>query len=748
MKKLILVESPTKIKTLKKFLKDFLFGSTRGHIKDLPEKKIGVEIDKKKEIQITYDVMKGKEKVISEIKKLAKEADVIYLASDPDREGEIISLHAKEVIESIRGKKNFTIKRITFNEITKKAVLESLNNPREIDFNLVNAQQARRILDRWVGYKVSPILSRKISKGLSAGRVQSVSLKLICNREEEIRNFKIEEYWTIHGDFEIGKNKLVSDLVKVNGKKFDSCPKEDLSKILKNLKNQIWKLSEIKDSKKKRNPLAPFITSSLQQSAYNNLGFNVQQTMILAQKLYEGISIDGNQQALITYMRTDSTRISEEALKDARNFIEKEFGEKYLPEKANIYTKKNVQDAHEAIRPIDINLKPIDLKNHLEKEIYQLYELIWNRFISSQMNPAEYSNRQIFFENENKEFVFRASGSTLIFDGFLKLFNSKSEDEEDEKEKKLPSDLKENEKADLKKIEEKQHFTQPPTRYSEGSLVKELENRKIGRPGTYASILRTIRDRLYTFLDEKKRFVPTDLGELVTKTLEANVPEIMNISFTADMEEKLDLIAQEKEKRDDVLVKFYEHFEKQLEKFQGEKIDKNIELTNVKCEREGCSGNLRIKFGKNGQFLGCENFPECNFTANFKKNENGEIQILKIEKFEPEILDEKCENCGKNLILRIGKFGKFIACSGYPECKYIAKQRSKEFCPECKKEKLIKKIWKGQTFWGCEGYPNCKYSINGDILEEACEKCNFPFLQKKKDGSIICASKDCDFKKD
>jgi DNA topoisomerase-1 len=747
MKKLLIVESPAKAKTITKFLgKDFFVTSTMGHIKDLPEKKIGVEIDKNCNIKIDYEILKKKDKTIKEIKKAAIKAEEIYLAPDADREGEIIALHAKEVVEEVIKSKKVKIKRVTYNEISKKAIMNAIEKARDIDYKMVEAQQARRILDRLVGYKVSPILWKKISKGLSAGRVQSVALKMICQKEEEIKAFVKKEYWTVHGVFEVEKFQISADLIKINSKKVEDLLEIDAKKIEADVKKLNWYIDSIKDTDRVRKPYAPFITSTLQQAAYNVLGFNVQRTMSIAQNLYEGVSIDGSISALITYMRTDSTRLSDESIKDVRSYISKNFGDKYLPENNILYVGKakdeNVQDAHEAIRPIDVNVTPDSIKKYVEKDIYELYNLIWKRFVACQMNNAKYITRSIIFTAEKDIYNFRASGSVVVFDGFLKVYAQLEEDEEDKNN--LPPMIEEGKKSKVISSSSKQHFTQPPARYSEATLVGELKEQGIGRPSTYAAILRTIRDRLYTFLDEKKRFVPTDLGILVSNILQDNLPKIMDLKFTAIMEENLDKIANGKITRNEALCDFYNEFSEAIEKFEKKKLEKSAEKTDIKCQQEGCSGMLNIKIGRTGAFLGCSLYPDCKFTSNFAKDENGKISIIEAKK--DEILDINCPNCQKSLCRKRGRFGVFVACSGYPDCKYIHKEQTKNNCPLCNKNKLTKKSWRGATFWSCMSYPECKFSINGNILEKDCQKCKGHFLKIFIKESIAkCISDKCDY---
>lgn len=748
MKKLVIVESPAKIKTISKILgKDFKIMSTVGHIIDLPPKRIGVTIDDGA-IVMEYVPIENKEKVIAEICKAAQGAQDIYLAPDPDREGEIIAWHIGKEIEKVI-KNKAAIHRIAFNEITAPAITEAINNPGQIDTHKVNAQQARRVLDRWVGYEVSPILWTKVSPGLSAGRVQSVALRLIVDREEAIRGFKPEEYWTIDGIFQHKKEQFIAALSHINKKKAELKDQKTTDKVVDDLKAQTYVVQSVEDKIRNKNPLAPFMTSSLQQAAYNRLGFSVKKTMQIAQKLYEGVLLGDphSPEALITYMRTDSLRVSDTALKNVRTYISTAYSKEYLPAKANQFGSKGkgkTQDAHEAIRPINVNLTPQLVKQHLSPDESKLYTLIWQRFVASQMNPAQYAQRTVSILGGKYE--FRATGSTLIFDGFLKAYGVE-EDEEDSV--KLPADIKAKDATDLKKTEPKQHFTQPPPRYTEASLVKELEKEGIGRPSTYATILNTIRARDYTKLDEKKRFVPTELGAAVTKLLVDNLPHIMDKTFTAHMEEDLDKIASGDLDRDKLLKKFYKEFSADLKKFKGgdEKGKRAAIPTDIRCPT--CKKhNLTIKFGKSGEFLGCAAYPECDFTSNFERTETGEIKIIKTEP--PKLLKEKCPQCGKPLRKLNGKFGEFIACSGYPECKYIKQEVAGFPCPIDKGE-VVQKVWRGGKFWGCNNYPKCKFAVFDEIIEQKCPQCKLPFLIKKtdKDGNVtlLCFDKTCGYRK-
>lgn len=749
MKKLLIVESPAKIKTISKFLgKDFKIMSTMGHVKDLPPKKIGVTINGT--IDIEYTAIKDKEKTIAEICKAASQAEEIYLAPDPDREGEIIAWHIEKEIEKVA--KKAKIYRISFNEITKSAVQEAIDNPHEVDLNKVAAQQARRVLDRWVGYEVSPILWKKITSGLSAGRVQSVALRLICDREEAIRGFKPEEYWTIAGLFKHADGTIEAMLTQIGKEKAEITNKEQADAILAKLEKSEYHIESITDKERTKNPLPPFMTSTLQQAAFNQLGFSVKKTMQLAQQLYEGVPFEDPKTpvALITYMRTDSLRLSDTAITQAREFISKNFDKEYLPANAIVYAKgksKDVkaQDAHEAIRPIDAAIAPDKAARYLPKDLARLYELIWKRFIASQMKSALYAQRQVVIKGGT--FIFKVTGSSLIFDGFLKVYLVEEDDEKEEKVT-LPLTIKKNDPLNAQKITPKQHFTQPPPKYTEASLVKELEKEGIGRPSTYATILNTIRERSYTAVDTKKRFTPTELGMTVTKMLTDNLPRIMDIKFTANLEEHLDKVAQGELDRDTLLRSFYGPFSESVLAFKGKDGKRTPEPTEITCPK--CKkAKLAIRFGKAGEFLGCMGYPACDFTTNFKRNEQGEIEMVKAP--EPQMLDEKCPQCGKPLRQLIGKYGPFIACSGYPECKYIHHIKAKFPCPVDGGE-VVQRKWRGGTFWGCSNYPKCKFAVFGDIEETPCPQCKLPFLVKKvdKQGNItlFCSNKECGYRKE
>jgi len=742
MKKLLIVESPAKIKTISKFLgKEFTIMSTIGHIKDLPKKTLGIKMGEN--IEIEYVAIDKKDKVIKDLVKEAKKSDEIYLAPDPDREGEIIAWHVEQ--EFLKFVKPEQIHRISFNEITKPAITAAITQPSKVDLKKVAAQQARRVLDRWVGYEVSPILWRKITKGLSAGRVQSVALKIICLRESEIRSFKVEEYWSIEGSFTTpSQHTMTALLTHINKKAIDLNSQEKVDKVLDALKKEQFAIEAINDKKRTKKPVAPFITSSLQQAGSNKLNFPLKKIMSLAQNMYEGVTLGDpkNPIALITYMRTDSTRLSQTAIDQARDYIPTAFGKEYLPTTANMFSKKNAaQDAHEAIRPIDVNVTPDDIKPYVDSDIYKLYNLIWTRFIACQMKPALYAQRQVVITGG--KFTFKVTGSTLLFDGFLKAYQTDDE-EESEKNVKIPQEITQNDELGLSKTDPKQHFTQPPPRYSEATLVKELEKLGIGRPSTYATIISTIQARMYVTI-EKKRFTPTELGSRVTEMLSENLPKIMDTQFTALMEEDLDKVAQGDMDRDVLLREFYASFSQDLIKFKEDTTRKNIVPTDITCTQ--CNNEkLVIRIGKTGEFIGCPGYPECKFTSNFSRNEDGTLVLTEAEG--PQLLDEECPSCQKPLRLMKGRFGEFTACSGYPTCKYIKQNIAPFPCPQCEGN-IIERKWRGGKFWGCAAYPKCKFAIFSDIENKPCPTCKAPYLLKttlKSGTTISCSDKTCDYK--
>lgn len=756
-KNLVIVESPSKAKTIEKYLgKDFRVTASMGHVKDLPESELGIDIEDN--FKPKYKMLKGKKKVIDEIKKLAEHSDKIYLAPDPDREGEAIAWHIAEMI------KNKKIYRVLFNEITKKGIEEGIKKPGEINMQRVNAQQSRRILDRLVGYKVSPLLWKPIKFGLSAGRVQTVALRLIVEREEEIEKFVPKEYWVLTGIFDISGQQIKSKLEKIDNKKAELSSEEDVKKVLNILGKDVGKVENVEKKEVLQSPYPPFITSSMQQEAIRKLGFTAKKTMMVAQQLYEGVDIDQTgPTGLITYMRTDSTRVSDTAVKDAKNYILKEFGESYINRSDRVFKSKaeKVQDAHEAIRPTDIFITPESIKNSLTPDQYKLYKLIWERFIASQMADAVFERTTVDISVKN--ITFRAVGKIVKFQGFLKLYDESSEDLENEDQQLLP-DVKNKEIAIPQKYEPRQNFTTPPYRYSEASLVRALEQKGIGRPGTYANIISTIVERGYVEVKDKK-FHPTELGRFVIKLLLKNFFKIFEVGFTAEMEHKLDEIEDGKIDWIELLKEFYKSFSEDVEN-----ADKNLILslkTDIKCPE--CNQSfLTIKYGKNGFFLACENYPDCSFTSNFTRDEHGHI-ILTDTNNNFEETDILCEKCNSKMVIKRSKFGEILTCPKYPECKNIKNFiRGKdgsiividrnyaidEKCPECGGELQLKKGRNG-LFIGCKNYPVCKftsnYSIdeNGRILpkekpkveEFNCEKCGKKMvLKRSRRGSFFACS--------
>lgn len=700
-KSLVIVESPAKAKTINKFLgKDYTVMASVGHVKDLPKSKLGIDIENGFEPH--YEAIKGKAATIKELKKAGKSADHIFLAPDPDREGEAIAWHIAEEID----KKNEKTSRVLFNEITEKAVKEAIAHPIALDQNKYEAQQARRVLDRLVGYQVSPILWDKVRRGLSAGRVQSVAVRLICDREREIQAFVPREYWSVTARLEtLAGDAFTAKLAKKDGKKLELNNGEESSAVLEELKGASYKVAEVETKETKRNPAAPFTTSKLQQEAARKLGYSAKKTMMFAQQLYEGVELgDEGPVGLISYMRTDSTRISAEAVASARDFIEKKYGPEYLPKTPNVYkTKKKSQDAHEAIRPTYFQHSPEQVKKHLTPDQFKLYQLIWNRFIACQMTHAliDQTRAQI----QAKKYTFSASGSTVKFQGFMAVY-IEGQDVEEEKEEKLPA-LKKDEALNLLGLDPAQHFTQPPPRFTEASLVKELEEKGIGRPSTYAAIITTIQDREYV-LKDGKQLKPTELGFTVTDMLVESFPEILNVEFTARMEEELDEIEEGQLEWRKAMNDFYGPFSQSLEKAKKEM--KNIKAeevpTDIKCDK--CSSMMVIKWGRKGKFLACTAYPECKNTKDFTTGEDG--KVVPLEKT-AEVTDTTCPKCGKQMVVKSGRFGRFLACSDYPECKSTMPYSTGVPCPEDDGGMLVeRRTKKGRVFYSCSKYPACKYA--------------------------------------
>lgn len=746
-KSLVIVESPAKSKTIRKILGDsFQIEASFGHVRNLPTKDPSTEnlgFDIQNHFTPKFEVIPGKQAVVKKLNDLAQKVDKIYLASDPDREGEAIAWHVRQLLKVPDEK----VLRIVFNEITPKAVKHSVENPRGIDMDMVQAQQTRQILDKLVGYKLSPVLWKQIgNRNLSAGRVQSVALRMICEREEEIEAFVPQEYWSIHTDLDKDGKVFEAELSKYKNKAIEKTIKnqEDAQKIVDYLKDPAREFEVAKVTKKsmKRKPTAPFITSTLQRAASSKLGFGVQKTMQVAQKLYEGMEIDGTPVGLITYMRTDSVRVSDDAQAMAKDFILGNYGEKYYPETPNIYTKgkQNVQDAHEAIRPSYPERTPDSIKQYLDADQYKLYKLIWNKFMSSQMSNAEIANKSI--EIQAGDCILKAGTSKVTFDGFLKLYNDSEEDEK-AADSKIP-DLEKGDKVICRKITPKQHFTQPPPRYNEASLVKALEEHGIGRPSTYATIITVIQTRKYVEKREKALH-PTLLGRTVSKQLVAQFADIMDYKFTAGMESKLDEIADKKLIWNEVLEKFYEPFIQEVNKALGSSERVKIE-SNIKCPN--CGKPMLVKTSRKGQqFLGCSGYPECKTVMSMnvltENMEGAPSNAL-------EVCEAKCEKCGSEMVFKQGPYGKYLECTN-EGCKFRKPYRRSTgvTCPKCGKGVIVeRKSKRGTVFFGCDKYPDCDFVLWNEPTGEVCPDCGGLLVKKelKKGTTIECSNRSCGYK--
>lgn len=737
---LVIVESPTKAKTISKFLnKDFVIKASIGHVRDLPKSNMGIDIEK--DFEPKYEVSKDKTKVVKELKQLSKEADEVYFATDEDREGEAITWHLAYLL----GIPNNKIKRICFHEITKDAILNALEKPRKIDQNLVDAQQARRVLDRLVGYELSPFLWKKVYYGLSAGRVQSVAVRLIVERELEREKFNKEEYWTIKGVFENrNQEKINSELNKISNKKlekFDIKNDKDANKIKNDLDSLEFKIVNINEKNSKKSVPTPFTTSTLQQEAANKFGYSAKNTMRIAQQLYEGINIgkDG-QVGLITYMRTDSVNLSEFFMTQAKEYIVKNYGKEYYNGSFRLFKTKSkmAQEAHEAIRPTFVNNSPELIKQFLEPEQYKIYKLIWDRSVATQMKDAESKTVSYDIEDDKKNYSFRASGTTIVFDGFIKVYSRAGEDN-------ILPEVEIGELVKLNNVSCDQHFTEPPARYNDAGLIKALEENGVGRPSTYASITSTILERNYVEKDESKRYFPTDTGRLVNKILCDHFPEIVDVHFTAKMEDGFDEIATGDKDWRPFIKNFYTPFKSNLEKKDKELDKKQLteEPSEEKCEK--CGANMIIKHGRFGKFYACSNYPECKNTKEIGVDGKQE---------EEEILEEKCELCGANMAVKRGRYGKFIACSNYPECKNIKKQANGTGikCLKCGEGEMVQKRSRFGFFYSCSNYPKCNYILSNKPVPSdddstkiaLCKKCGSGLVYYGKDGDKIkCSNRDC-----
>jgi DNA topoisomerase-1 len=745
-KALVIVESPSKAKTIQKYLgREYIVKASVGHIKDLPKSQLGVDPDKN--FRVDYQLIPSKEKVMQELKEAASRVPTLYLATDPDREGEAIAWHIHEELKA-RGKK---FHRVLFNAITKAAVKEAMESPTTLNADMVAAQQARRVLDRLVGYKISPILWDKVRRGISAGRVQSVALRLVVERDREIRAFKPVEYWKVEGQFTQNGVTLPARLFKIDGKDPVLPNRSSIDQLLKEVEASEWLVKSIESRERQRKPVAPFITSRLQQEAARKLGFSAKKTMGLAQRLYEGVDLgDRGQHGLITYMRTDSVRTEPQALKALREHIGQTFGADFLPKEANVYkTKKSAQDAHEAIRPTSLEFTPEIVKNFVEPDAYRLYQLIWNRFVASQMTPSIALQTTVDLQAQTrsgKEITFRATGSVIKFKGFTAVYEDSEEDSEEASNSlKLPPGLEASSRIAKPKLNPTQHFTQPPPRYTDASLIKELEERGIGRPSTYASILSNILDREYVEKRDGQRYYPTELGSIVTELLVESFPNILDSKFTAEMEEKLDQVEEGTVDWKKTLGGFWKPFEKTLEKAKKSMRNVKREETPTKLKCEKCKHPMVIKWGKLGSFLACTNYPECKNTQDFKRDDAGEIVIVP-----KEYTDKICHDCGKQMAVKTGKFGKFLACSDYPNCKFTASMTIGIPCPVCAEDggELTQKMSRfRRVFYSCSRFPQCNYAAWEKPIAKPCPQCKFPITTErmtKKAGLMHrCPEKGC-----
>ncbi len=800
---LVIVESPAKAKTIGKYLgKSYVVKASLGHVKDLPKKDLSVDVDN--DFTPVYEVIEGKKKLMAELRAEAKKSDAIYLAADPDREGEAICFHLQEELQGAPGKKDSGPKifRVMFNEITKSAIQKAFEKPAPVNLHLVDAQQARRVLDRLVGYKISPLLWDKVRRGLSAGRVQTVALRMIVDREREIRAFIKQEYWTIDAHLAAKKPpQLSAHLAKKDDVNVEIKDQASAQAIVDTLDGAEYKVKSVANREKRRNPVPPFITSTLQQEASRKLRFSVKRTMMLAQKLYEGVEVGGEDGAvgLISYMRTDSTRVSNDALDEVRAMIESRYGVDYRPATPNTYkSKKDAQDAHEAIRPTSALRTPESVEKFLAEDEMKLYRLIWMRFVASQMTPAVFDQTTIDVAAKGKDgstYIFRATGSVPKFDGFLKVYQEgKDEKDEDDEElkNKLPA-VSEGEVLKFKAILPEQHFTEPPPRFNEATLVKELEHDGVGRPSTYASILSTIQEREYV-KKEGGKFFPTELGMVVTDLLLESFDDLFDVTYTARMEASLDDIEEGKIDWRIAMSEFYERFQKDLAHAERHMTDiKRMERpTDLICDK--CGKPMVIKWGKHGSFVACTGYPECKSTRELtvdlpdidkadlteqdeavycencgrpmvlKKGRFGQFlactgypdckttkQLGEAQKPKDVPLDEKCPQCENQLVKKYGRFGEFIACSNYPTCKYVKQKTIGVKCPNCTEGEIVERRSKrGKTFFGCNRYPECDFVAWGKPIPEPCPDCGGSYLIEKylKAGAFAqCPNKECKFKK-
>jgi len=752
-KNLVIVESPAKAKTLKKYLgPDFEILASYGHVRDLVPKEGAVDPDN--DFKMKYQVIEKNAKHVEDIYNALKKADVLYLATDPDREGEAISWHLYELLKARKGLTDKPVHRVAFYEITKTAVNEAIKNPRKLSMDLINAQQARRALDYLVGFNLSPLLWKKIRRGLSAGRVQSPALRMITERELEIEAFQAQEYWTIDTDLLHNKKAFLAKLSQYNHEKIkqfsitNAAQAQEIETALRNAANGFLLVTKITKTQRKRNPAAPFTTSTLQQEAVRKLGFTAQRAMRTAQQLYEGIDIGDGAQGLITYMRTDSVNLAQEAVNEIRNFIAENYGAKDLPDQPQIYkTKsKNAQEAHEAIRPTSAYIVPDQIKDKLSPEQYKLYNLIWQRTIACQMIHATLHQVAIDLSC-GAENLFRANGSTIANPGFIRVYQEDSDDIVAEKDDKILPEMKEGDRIAITKFITQQHFTEPPPRYSEASLVKALEEHGIGRPSTYATIISTLQQREYVTL-EAKRFRPTDVGRIVAKFLTAYFTKYVDYDFTATLEDSLDAVARGEKPWVPLLADFWKPFIALIKHTETnvQRSEITQEAIDEKCPK--CNSSLSIRLGKRGRFIGCTSYPNCDYTRNFAGADDATNAA-------PTVVEGRtCPECNSDLVIKEGKYGKFIGCSGYPKCRFIESLDKPEdtniTCPSCKKGSLMKRKTRYKTFfYACNAYPACKYAVKYPPIDEACPNCQWPILiekeTKSKGKEKMCPQKECGY---
>ncbi len=747
---LIIVESPTKAKTISKFLgKGFAVESSYGHVRDLPKSEMGIDIEK--DFEPKYIIPLAAKKNVSKLKKLAEKAEEIILATDEDREGEAIAWHLTEALNIDEEK----AKRIAFHEITKEAIEEALKNPRTIDLKLVDAQQARRVLDRLVGYELSPFLWKKVARGLSAGRVQSVAVRLIVEREREIQAFKPEEYWDIIAKVANGKgNEFEAKLHRNHGETLEKNPvktKEEADKILADLTGKDFFVSEVEKKQNKKNPPAPFTTSTLQQTANRMLGFSAKQTMMVAQQLYEGVEIGGDGHVgLITYMRTDSLNLSGKFLSDSKKYIEENFSKEYQLDAPRAFKTKSkvAQEAHEAVRPTEASRDPESVKPFLNSNQYKLYKLIWQRAMASQMPEAVVESITADIEPKGSKHVFRSTGQTLVFDGYLKVYPEKFSDI-------ILPEVDKGEKLSVLDVSGQQHFTKPPARYSDATLVKKMEEHGIGRPSTYAPTIATITSRNYVERDENKRLKPTDIAFVVNDLLVNHFPHIVDLEFTAEMENNLDEVANGDKEWQPVIGDFYRPFHDNLQAKYEQVNRKDImpeEKSDEKCDK--CGAPMIVKTGRYGKFLACSAFPECKNIKSLDKNKDGVVDEKdkkigeQVEKLKEKYVGQKCEKCGSDMVVRTGRFGPFLACSGYPKCRNIKSIEENNNttgvkCPLCGKGEIVQKRSRRGVFYACNNYPACKNAYTGKPTGKICNKCGALMIETK-DGDEVCSNKKCE----